>query len=379
MAEEETLAKDVSSGHEETQKAESSGKIPDFHELSMDKLSFWKEVSQNKITVKLLDEKTSTNRIYKVDIWDESGSYVLKTLLVKKFTILGSTIDDGNTQIQVFETLGEHGLGARVVYRSDDTLIKDFIEGSCLENDSFMYLPTLVSLASSLAKFHKFATGVASPNWDRTPRLFKNIEAWIPRAREVVKEYDNYIDIEKLIGYFGDMRAILEKHFKESPAFTNNVRFCHNDLYCKNILETTSGIRLIDYDYSGFNYVGFDVSQIFNQVHIFFDPNDPKKFMEYTTLDLPLEMKRFFVSVYLSEALERNVMLTDKLVDEFLASLRIHTLGLGVFWSFAGIILLGTSKQTPVLPPEFLMRYSHVFCGLYEKTLQELKDLGVVN
>lgn len=381
MVEEPYPAKYVDSGSDTTVNVENEEddlvKIPSIYDLSIDKLPFWSEISKSKITVKLLD-KTSTNRVYKVDIWNNSGSSVVESLLVKKFIILGTAINDADTQIQIFERLGKYELGPRIFYRSDDILIQRYIEGSSLGCYSFSKVSTLVTLASSLAKFHRVATAIADPDWDKTPILFKNVENWIPYAKKVVKEFNDFVDIEKLIGYFNEFRGIFDAHLSNSNSHSNVIVFCHNDLYCKNILDTPNGIHLIDYDYSGFNYVGSDVSQIFNQVHVTYDEDD-KKTVEYQTEHLTHEMKTIFSSVYLSEALGLSGMPPKELIEEFITSLRVHTLGLAVFWAFAGIMLVKTAKSTWTLPKEYYMHFSRIFCSLYEKTLEELTSLGIVN
>ena len=44
-------------------------------------------------------------------------------------------------------------------------------------------------------------------------------------------------------------------------------RFCHNDLLCGNIMvnDSTAAITLIDFEYGGTNFRGFDIANHFNE------------------------------------------------------------------------------------------------------------------
>ena len=49
------------------------------------------------------------------------------------------------------------------------------------------------------------------------------------------------------------------------PKTEKSLVLCHNDLNNLNIMETTSGkVYLIDYDYVGFNFIGFDIANLIN-------------------------------------------------------------------------------------------------------------------
>jgi choline kinase len=44
-----------------------------------------------------------------------------------------------------------------------------------------------------------------------------------------------------------------------------NIVFCHNDAQENNILKTSHGIRLIDFEYAEFSFQGVDIGNFFNE------------------------------------------------------------------------------------------------------------------
>ena len=46
---------------------------------------------------------------------------------------------------------------------------------------------------------------------------------------------------------------------------SGDVVFSHNDLYYNNVLITQGGVQFIDYEYSFYNYLGYDIANYFSE------------------------------------------------------------------------------------------------------------------
>ncbi|AFZ80963.1 choline/ethanolamine kinase, putative [Theileria equi strain WA] len=343
-------------------------------DLCIKHVPFWASVSRGQIRVKLMAQ-VLTNRLYRADLME--GDSVLHSLIVKRFNVFGSVINNADTQIETFELLGENDLGPRIFYRFRDVIIQEFIVGNTLERLSLLNLSCLTSMASELARFHKSATAIAPPHWDRNPVVLRTVNTWLPEARKVVEANGNFLDIDGLERKVGEFRAILDAHLKASDSYANKVLFCHNDLYYKNLLNTPHGVRLIDFDYAGFNYVGAEVAKVIDQLDIQYMEDDDD-IVEYDVIGVTDEMKAIFAGIYLSEALEKNVLPSDEMVKDFLTSVRIHTLGSALFWSLWGLLMLGQPVSVLNVPQAFYRQYSKLFLKYYDDVLSGLKKDGLV-
>jgi len=63
---------------------------------------------------------------------------------------------------------------------------------------------------------------------------------------------------------------------------------CHNDLNNLNIMVAPDDVFLIDYDYVGFNYVGFDIANMINETSLDYSVPAPgfKLIKTYTLAEL---------------------------------------------------------------------------------------------
>lgn len=66
-----------------------------------------------------------------------------------------------------------------------------------------------------------------------------------------------FVDFGKISGHIDEFSRLIER-------FPSPVVFAHNDLQYGNIMDTYDGyVTLIDYEYGGYNYRGFDIGNFF--------------------------------------------------------------------------------------------------------------------
>ncbi|UVC54699.1 choline kinase [Theileria orientalis] len=241
------------------------------------------------------------------------------------------------SSFEMYKTLLENHIKTSNSF--SDYTIQEYVEGTILKNSSFQNLSVITSLASSLAKFHKKGTEISPAEWDRTPLVYRQINKWSQHAERIIKKNNLDFDFNELQSSFEMYKTLLENHIKTSNSLANSILFCHNDLYSENIISFQQGIYLIDFDYAGFNYVGWDISSFFGKIGFIYSVTTFPYFTYDKTLDFSDEFKSIFVSVYLSQLLNKNVLPSDIVVKEFLDSLEVHRLGVELFWTYWGIIM----------------------------------------
>uniref|UniRef100_A0A3B0N9A4 Choline/ethanolamine kinase, putative n=1 Tax=Theileria annulata TaxID=5874 RepID=A0A3B0N9A4_THEAN len=338
---------------------------------------FWNNVNPEFIEIKKMNNGV-TNRVYQATLVDgDKDRYPIKSVCIKKSSTYNSLVIDDDLQYRIAKLLGDNNFGPRIIGRFGDFTIQEWVEGNTMGIDSLQNLSVLTGIASSLAKFHKKVTELVPKEWDRTPMFLTKIATWSPHVERIIKKYNLGFDYNELVQNYEMFKKILNNHLNTSNSITNSILFCHNDLFFLNIVDFNQGVYFIDFDYCGFNYVGWDIANFFLKIlHILHDP----LCHSYTSISpyISEEMKTIFTSVYLSQLLGKNVLPSDDLVNDFLRSVEIHTLGVNLFWTYWGIVMNDKPKNE-LSKPVKLEAYPMFQYNLFRNNIRRLTDNKIVN
>ncbi|EAN32939.1 Choline/ethanolamine kinase family protein [Theileria parva strain Muguga] len=339
---------------------------------------FWTNINPDFIEVK--DANAGIfNRVYIIKLnSSDKDKYPYKKITLKKKADFNSLVVNNDLQYNVAKLLGDNNFGPKIIGRFGDFTIQEWVEGDTLTNDSLQNLSVLTGIASSLAKFHKRVTELVPKEWDRTPMFLTKISVWSQHVERIIKKHNLDFDYTELKHNYELFKRILSNHLNTSNSIANSVLFCHNDLFFTNILDINQGMYLIDFDFAGFNYVGWEIANFFLKPGIVHLNDPPAQFYLDDSLALTNEMKTFFVSVYLSQLLGRNVLASDDVVKEFLQSLEIHTLGVNLFWTYWGIVMSDKPKNQLNFDVLFHVQ-SELMYNLFKTNLRRLTDNKIIN
>ncbi|XP_952056.1 choline/ethanolamine kinase, putative [Theileria annulata] len=338
---------------------------------------FWNNVNPEFIEIKKMNNGV-TNRVYQATLVDgDKDRYPIKSVCIKKSSTYNSLVIDDDLQYRIAKLLGDNNFGPRIIGRFGDFTIQEWVEGNTMGIDSLQNLSVLTGIASSLAKFHKKVTELVPKEWDRTPMFLTKIATWSPHVERIIKKYNLGFDYNELVQNYEMFKKILNNHLNTSNSITNSILFCHNDLFFTNILDTLHGIYFIDFDYAGFNYVGWDIANFFKIIYILLDPL-MKYYLYHNTSPVKDEFKPLFISVYLSQLLGQNVLPSDDLVNDFLQSLEIHTLGVNLYWIYWSLIMTDKPKIDPSNSVKF-EGYAMFQYNLFRNNIRRLTDNKIVN
>eukprot|EP01052_Picozoa_sp_SAG31_P021252 SAG31_NODE_1634_length_7683_cov_10.287843_3_plen_455_part_00 len=128
------------------------------------------------------------------------------------------------------------------------------------------------NIAQKLARLHKFdGIPVQFQKKYSKPGMWTQLNAWYEEAIEprTAATINGRSPADKALLAtidLGQARIELDTLKKTIPSSVP-VGFCHNDLLCGNIMvnETTNAITLIDFEYGGTNFRGFDIANHFNE------------------------------------------------------------------------------------------------------------------
>jgi len=288
------------------------------------------------------------------------------------FRIYGKGIEkfyESTFEIQVFKVLGEYGVAPKMIAEVEGGRIEEWIDGTPLHVSEMTNPSVMCSIGAIMGRLHKLAKDNPKflPSRQRVPCLFHQLTSWCDNARRALYEstpsdedrsvgdrraspessdggsgcitpalFDE-IDFEALSAEVDCVEALLTVgHSTDNVA--HEVVFCHNDSQENNILRTGNCLRLIDFEYSDFNYVGFDVGNFFTEATLSYTVDDPPYYAVEPSDYPSLEARQMFASVYLSEYFEEAVLPSNPLVMPFLDSVERFAVVTHLLWGFWSLV-----------------------------------------
>ncbi|UVC49971.1 choline kinase [Theileria orientalis] len=340
-------------------------------------IPFWDTLTHDDMVAEFISSAV-TNRVFKVSLNPELRKrYPLNKVTIKMTTSFDSLFGDIDRQYEIVKFMSDNDCGPKVVGRFGPYTIQEWVDGTMMNTDSFQNMSVLAGLATSVSKLHKKCTEAAPDHWDRTPFFLPLLSLWAKHLERVITKLNLDFDPHELLRDYKLVLDVLDDHVKSCNSVANTVLFCHNDLFALNILDIQHGVYLIDFDFSGFNYVGWEIASFFRELTIVYDTGAPPYFMSYKKLELSNEFQSFFVAVYLSQLLDKNVLPSDDVVKEFLGTLEIHYLVVDLFWTFWGIIM----KDRPIEElnkPLQLEAYAALRNNLLKAQLNKLREQKMI-
>jgi ethanolamine kinase len=177
---------------------------------------------------------------------------------------------DRDIETATFASLAEQGIAPLYHGRFSNGRIEGWLdEMRALEVREFHDAEIRRGIAVEMARLHsKFMLDAelqkAHP-MDK-PSMWTQLEDWCQQALDAKFRTDRDTSLAESynLKLFPEDLAWLKRDVVPTDAA---VAFCHNDILAANVLynEETKAIRLIDFEYGGINYVGFDIANHFNE------------------------------------------------------------------------------------------------------------------
>ncbi|XP_070621858.1 choline kinase alpha isoform X1 [Erythrolamprus reginae] len=244
----------------------------------------------------------------------------------------------------MFAILAERALGPKLYGIFPQGRLEEFIPSRKLDTEELSVPDISAEIAEKMAKFH----GMKMP-FNKEPKwLFGTMEKYLNQVMRIKFTRESRVrKLNKILSYnlpqeMKNLRSLLE-------ATPSPVVFCHNDCQEGNILlldgredSEKQKLILIDFEYSSYNYRGFDIANHFcewmydyvHEKYPFFKAN----FMNYPTKKQQLH----FITSYLaaSQSGFENLSHEDKskIEEDMLVEINRFALASHIFWGLWSII-----------------------------------------
>ena len=223
----------------------------------------WKNLSPDQLRFTRL--AGLSNKIWKVQSLDPTVHP--QAVVFRKFGT--ASIVDREKENYILRALGEKGVGAPFYAGTNTYRIEKYCESNHLNPSELNETRNRRRLAKVLGELHS----VKLQNLDHTPLFMRVLEErdLIKLAQEkVLHKEDLYTrDEKKMLEKIMALTDEKEISFLKSiaPKKPESVTFSHNDLHSENILclKKNHRLLLIDYEYSDYNYRGYDIANLFNE------------------------------------------------------------------------------------------------------------------
>ncbi|OMJ72347.1 hypothetical protein SteCoe_29240 [Stentor coeruleus] len=199
------------------------------------------------------------------------------------FRVFGSAETlDLNANSAIFRRLAENKVAPKIYVETHSYRIEEFLEGTRnLRREEFAHRPIAIKISEKLKEFHSL--NLSDLLESSIPVCIRNALKWkkLAEARlDEITETNRFEELQRakvaLSPNFYDMYTDILP--KESP-----IVLAHMDTSFLNILyrEEKQEICLIDYDYTGYCYRGFDIAMLLQDIK--YDYNYPVyPFYQYT-------------------------------------------------------------------------------------------------
>lgn len=154
---------------------------------------------------------------------------------------------DGNSELLIMKQLGT--IAPQILLEFTGGRIEEYIDNArhfTIEDLSNHILKQ--QLVLKLRELHN--TGI--DQLDKEPLLIKYISDWTTKAQQC----NASSEFSELFA----MKDILISQLTILKQYPPGIALCHNDLQKNNILVKNDEVKLIDFEYSGYNFVGFEIA-----------------------------------------------------------------------------------------------------------------------
>nr|KAF6267553.1 choline kinase beta [Myotis myotis] len=194
------------------------------------------------------------------------------------------------------------------------------------------------AIATKMARFH----GMEMPFTKEPHWLFGTMERYLKQILDLPPTglpQMNLLEMYSLKDEMGKLRKLLDS--TPSP-----VVFCHNDIQEGNILllsepENADSIMLIDFEYSSYNYRGFDIGNHFCE-WVYDYTHEEWPFYKAQPADYPTQGQQLhFIRHYLAEAKKGEIVSPEeqrKLEEDLLVEVNRYALASHFFWGLWSIL-----------------------------------------
>ncbi|CAG8487598.1 8420_t:CDS:2 [Paraglomus occultum] len=304
-----------------------------------DILSFLRNVLPGWSDVKTAEIKrvsgALTNSVFFVTALTETPKASPRKILLRVYGTGADQVIDRERELKFLEMLGSLNIGPSILALFQNGRVEQFLPSRTLTNQDIRNQETSRQIARLIARLHSNVPGPSTK--DVVPEVWANINKWYDIAvklttTEMREASIEILNLDALRDEINELRHYVD--MLDSP-----IVFSHNDAQCGNFLRLTDGTNelvIVDFEYSGYNYRGFDLANHFCEWAYDYHSEEPHKMKPdlYPTI---LEQNNFLRAYLEVEKKSRNDKIEVELAQRRLEC-DVFSLTSHVLWGLWGVL-----------------------------------------
>uniref|UniRef100_A0A8C8WSX1 Ethanolamine kinase n=1 Tax=Panthera leo TaxID=9689 RepID=A0A8C8WSX1_PANLE len=262
----------------------------------------------------------------------------VSTALPPLLSVFLQGVDSLVLESVMFAILAERSLGPQLYGVFPEGRLEQYIPSRPLKTCELREPVLSAEIATKMARFH----GMEMPFTKEPHWLFGTMERYLKQIQDLPHTglpQMNLLEMYSLKDEMGNLRKLLDS--TPSP-----VVFCHNDIQEGNILllsepEDTDRLMLVDFEYSSYNYRGFDIGNHFCE-WVYDYTHDEWPFYKAQPADYPTRGQQLhFIRHYLAEVKKGETISQEeqrKLEEDLLVEANRYALASHFFWGLWSIL-----------------------------------------
>lgn len=263
-----------------------------------------------------------TNEVFQCNWKTRKGEKPRKALV----RIYGEGVDlffNRENEIKTFECMSRLGQGPRLLGRFPAGRIEEFLNARTLSAPDLRCPEISAQIAAKLMEFHQL--DVPGP---RQTKLWTRLRDWVKTAMVVCPKIEAAeFQLDCMEEEINNLEKLLSR--EDQP-----IGFCHNDLQYGNIMldEEDESLTIIDYEYSSYNPVAYDIANHFCEMAANYHTDTPH-ILDYSKYP-DFEERQRFVKEYLKSSGEME----SNRLGQLLEDIERYALASHLLWGLWGII-----------------------------------------
>ncbi|KAM8778965.1 choline/ethanolamine kinase [Rhynchonycteris naso] len=261
-----------------------------------------------------------------------------REVLLRLYGAILQGVDSLVLESVMFAILAERSLGPQLYGVFPEGRLEQYIPSRPLKTGDLREPVLSAAIATKMARFH----GMEMPFTKEPHWLFGTMERYLKQILDLPPPgvpQMNLLEMYSLKEEMGNLRKLLDS--TPSP-----VVFCHNDIQEGNILllsepENADSLMLVDFEYSSYNYRGFDIGNHFCE-WVYDYTHEEWPFYKAQPANYPTrDQQLHFIRHYLVEVKKSETISQDehrKLEEDLLVEVNRYALASHFFWGLWSIL-----------------------------------------
>ncbi|KAJ1969340.1 hypothetical protein IWQ62_000690 [Dispira parvispora] len=293
-----------------------------------------------------------TNSIYKVTVVStatesEQTPQTTQKYLLRIYGLGVEELVEREKELYWLARLSELGIGPRMLSIFQNGRIEQYLESTTLTRDDIRDPQTSQHIARRMCELHSIIR-TFPPRAECKPEVWVNVDKWYPivlkKWGQLLQQYPERHE-ELMSLHIQSLKQDIAKVKARVTALNPPLVFGHNDLQYGNILRLCDGseeLVVIDFEYAGYNYRGFDIANHFCEWAADYHSDQPHR-LDYSHYP-STEQQRWFLNAYLDE----HQRLTgskgdDDTIQQLLVEVNCMRTVSHLFWGLWGLLQASNS------------------------------------